>query len=130
MSPFVGLGDLGEVESGGVGHTAHGFLAADQEMVAVINSPSFDNSQLADLFIEICGDKLERAGSEIYDFVLGQAAVFPPRRLHLRVPAFVDGDLFGLAALCPQDPARDHAHKECQNDSGGGGKRRHVTGPL
>jgi F-type H+-transporting ATPase subunit delta len=37
-------------------------VAADPEMVAVIDSPSFDSTQIADLFIEICGEKLNDAG--------------------------------------------------------------------
>jgi F-type H+-transporting ATPase subunit delta len=40
-------------------------VAADEEMVAVINSPRFDSGQLADLFIEICGDKLNDAGKNM-----------------------------------------------------------------
>jgi F-type H+-transporting ATPase subunit delta len=40
-------------------------VAADPEMVAVINSPSFDSSQLAELFIDICGDKLNDAGKNM-----------------------------------------------------------------
>jgi F-type H+-transporting ATPase subunit delta len=40
-------------------------VAADPEMVTVIASPSFDSSQLADLFIEICGDKLNDAGKNM-----------------------------------------------------------------
>lgn len=40
-------------------------VAADEEMVAVIDSPRFDSGQLADLFIEICGDKLNDAGKNM-----------------------------------------------------------------
>jgi len=40
-------------------------VAADPQMVAVIDSPSFDNSQIADLFIEVCGDKLNDAGKNM-----------------------------------------------------------------
>ncbi len=40
-------------------------VAADDEMVAVIDSPRFDSDQLADLFIEICGDKLNDAGKNM-----------------------------------------------------------------
>lgn len=40
-------------------------VAADPEMVAVIDSPSFDSVQVADLFIEICGDKLNDAGKNM-----------------------------------------------------------------
>ncbi|MFO7593587.1 MAG: F0F1 ATP synthase subunit delta [Pseudomonadota bacterium] len=40
-------------------------VAADEEMVAVIDSPRFDDSQLADLFIEICGEKLNDAGKNM-----------------------------------------------------------------
>jgi F-type H+-transporting ATPase subunit delta len=40
-------------------------VAADPEMVAVIDSPRFDNAQVADLFIEICGDKLNDAGKNM-----------------------------------------------------------------
>jgi len=40
-------------------------VATDPEMVAVINSPSFDSSQLAELFIDICGDKLNDAGKNM-----------------------------------------------------------------
>ncbi|HEY9148476.1 MAG TPA: F0F1 ATP synthase subunit delta, partial [Gammaproteobacteria bacterium] len=34
-------------------------------MVAIIDSPRFDNSQLADMFIEVCGDKLNDAGKSM-----------------------------------------------------------------
>lgn len=40
-------------------------VADDAEMVAVIDSPRFDSDQLADLFIEICGDKLNDAGKNM-----------------------------------------------------------------
>lgn len=40
-------------------------VAADEEMVAVIDSPRFDSGQLADLFIEIGGDKLNDAGKNM-----------------------------------------------------------------
>lgn len=40
-------------------------VAADEEMVAVIDSPRFDSDQLANLFIEICGDKLNDAGKNM-----------------------------------------------------------------
>lgn len=40
-------------------------VAADPQMVAVIDSPSYDNSQIADLFIEVCGDKLNDAGKNM-----------------------------------------------------------------
>lgn len=40
-------------------------VAADPEMVAIIDSPRFDNSQLADMFIEVCGDKLNDAGKSM-----------------------------------------------------------------
>ncbi len=40
-------------------------VAADPQMVAVIDSPAFDDSQVADLFIEICGKKLNDAGKNM-----------------------------------------------------------------
>jgi F-type H+-transporting ATPase subunit delta len=40
-------------------------VAADPEMVAVIDSPRFDTNQMADLFIDICGDKLNDAGKNM-----------------------------------------------------------------
>jgi F-type H+-transporting ATPase subunit delta len=40
-------------------------VAANPEMVAVIDSPRFDSSEQADLFIEICGDKLNDAGKNM-----------------------------------------------------------------
>jgi len=40
-------------------------VAADPQMVAVIDSPRFDNSQLADLFIEVCGKNLNDAGKNM-----------------------------------------------------------------
>jgi F-type H+-transporting ATPase subunit delta len=40
-------------------------VATDAEMVAVIDSPRFDRSQLADLFINVCGDKLNDAGKNM-----------------------------------------------------------------
>lgn len=40
-------------------------VADDAEMVAVIDSPRFDSDQLANLFIEICGDKLNDAGKNM-----------------------------------------------------------------
>ncbi len=40
-------------------------VATDPEMVAVIDSPRFDNDQVADLFIDICGDKLSDAGKNM-----------------------------------------------------------------
>jgi len=40
-------------------------VGADPEMVAVIDSPRFDSSQLAELFIEICDDKLNDAGKNM-----------------------------------------------------------------
>jgi F-type H+-transporting ATPase subunit delta len=40
-------------------------VASDEEMVAVIDSPRFDNTQIADMFIEVCGDKLNDAGKNM-----------------------------------------------------------------
>jgi F-type H+-transporting ATPase subunit delta len=40
-------------------------IAADPQMVAVIDSPRFDNSQVADLFIEVCDKKLNDAGKNM-----------------------------------------------------------------
>jgi F-type H+-transporting ATPase subunit delta len=40
-------------------------VAADPQMVAVIDSPSYDNSQIADLFIEVCDKKLNDAGKNM-----------------------------------------------------------------
>lgn len=40
-------------------------VAADPQMVAVIDSPRFDSARIADLFIEICGDKLNDAGKNM-----------------------------------------------------------------
>ncbi len=40
-------------------------VAADPQMVAVIGSPRFDSSQVADLFIEVCGKKLNDAGKNM-----------------------------------------------------------------
>jgi len=40
-------------------------IAADPQMVAVINSPRFDSNQLADLFIEVCGAQLNDAGKNM-----------------------------------------------------------------
>jgi len=40
-------------------------VAADPQMVAVIGSPRFDSAQVADLFIDICGDKLKDAGKNM-----------------------------------------------------------------
>ncbi|MCW8828037.1 MAG: F0F1 ATP synthase subunit delta [Gammaproteobacteria bacterium] len=40
-------------------------VAADEDMVAIIDSPRFDSDQLANLFIEICGEKLNAAGKNM-----------------------------------------------------------------
>jgi F-type H+-transporting ATPase subunit delta len=40
-------------------------VAADAEMVAVIDSPRFDSNQIAELFIDVCGDKLSDAGKNM-----------------------------------------------------------------
>ena len=40
-------------------------VAANPEMVAVIDSPNFDNNQIADLFIDVCGDKLTDSGKNM-----------------------------------------------------------------
>ena len=40
-------------------------VATDADMVAIIDSPRFDNDQLAELFIDICGDKLNDAGKNL-----------------------------------------------------------------
>jgi F-type H+-transporting ATPase subunit delta len=40
-------------------------VAADPEMVAVIDSPRFDSNQIAELFIDVCGDKLNDAGKNM-----------------------------------------------------------------
>ncbi|MGM0595073.1 MAG: F0F1 ATP synthase subunit delta [Pseudomonadota bacterium] len=40
-------------------------VAADEEMVAVIDSPRFDNTQIGEMFIEVCGDKLNDAGKSM-----------------------------------------------------------------
>lgn len=40
-------------------------VAADPQMVAVIDSPAFDSSQVADLFIDICGKNLNDAGKNM-----------------------------------------------------------------
>ena len=37
-------------------------VAADEEMAALIDSPKLSSVQLADLFIDICGDKLNEHG--------------------------------------------------------------------
>jgi F-type H+-transporting ATPase subunit delta len=40
-------------------------IASDPQMVALIDSPSYDNAQAGDLFIEVCGDKLNDAGKNM-----------------------------------------------------------------
>ena len=40
-------------------------VSADPEMAALIDSPRFEKSQVAEIIIEICGDKLNDAGKNI-----------------------------------------------------------------
>mgnify|MGYP001033188493 CR=1 FL=1 len=40
-------------------------VANDPEMAALIDSPRFDKSQVAEIFIDICGDKLNDAGKNM-----------------------------------------------------------------
>lgn len=40
-------------------------VAADAEMAAVIDSPKLGASQVADLFVDVCGDKLSDSGKNL-----------------------------------------------------------------
>jgi F-type H+-transporting ATPase subunit delta len=40
-------------------------IAADEEMAALIASPRLSSEQLAELFLEICGDKLNESGKNM-----------------------------------------------------------------